>query len=96
MLTTGWNKQPQNIVPSEHMETQNPIIDLFLGTFFCSPRIKYPGWMLSLNRLAELSSWEGLWQENRQDFSHVFQQNVSRLIEVIHTPLSKSMKISLS
>lgn len=76
-LTRGWNKLPQTNVPSEHMQTQNSVSHLFIDAFFCSPRIITFCWMLSLNRLAQLFSWEGLWQAKRQDFSHVLQQNVS-------------------
>lgn len=77
MLTRGWNKLPQTNVPSKHMQTQNSVSHLFIDAFCCSPRIIIFSWMLSLNRLAQLFSWEGLWQAKRQDFSHVLQQNVS-------------------
>lgn len=77
MLTRGWNKLPQTNVPSKHMQTQNSVSHWLIDAFFCSPRIIIFCWILSLNRLAQPFSWEGLWQAKRQDFSHVFQQNVS-------------------
>lgn len=77
MLTRGWNKLPQTNVPSKHTQTQNSVSHLFIDAFFCSLRIIIFCWMLSLNRLAQQFSWEGLWQAKRQDFSHVLQQNVS-------------------
>lgn len=96
MLTRGCNKLPQNKVPPEDMQTQNVVSHLYLDVSFCFPRIIISWWMLSLNRLAPLFSWEGLWQENRQNFSHVLQENVSIFMEVIHILLTKSIKISLS
>lgn len=77
MLTRGQNKRPQTNVSSKHIQTQKSVSHVLIDAFCCSPRIIIFCWMLSLNWLAQLFSWEGLWQAKRQDFSHVLQQNVS-------------------